>query len=133
MKGDPMLFPEELYYNEDHVWIEEDGGQATIGVTEYLQDELAEALSIELPEVGTELEMGDTLATIELRQGTLEIYSPLSGEVLEANQDLTDSPDWLSSSPYEDGWIVRLKLVEADELEDLMDADNYTEFVQGEN
>ncbi|APG25072.1 MAG: glycine cleavage system protein GcvH [Syntrophotalea acetylenica] len=128
-----MLFPEELYYNEDHVWIEEDGGQATIGVTEYLQDELAEALSIELPEVGTELEMGDTLATIELRQGTLEIYSPLSGEVLEANQDLTDSPDWLSSSPYEDGWIVRLKLVEADELEDLMDADNYTEFVQGEN
>lgn len=128
-----MLFPEELYYNEDHVWIEEDGGQATIGVTEYLQDELAEALSIELPEVGTELEMGDTLATIELRQGTLEIYSPLSGEVQEANQDLTDSPDWLSSSPYEDGWIVRLKLVEADELEDLMDADDYTEFVQGES
>jgi glycine cleavage system H protein len=127
-----MLFPEELLYNEDHVWIEEDGDQATIGITEYLQDDMAEVLSIELPEVGTELEMGDTLATIEMQKGTLEIYSPLSGEVVESNQDLVDSPDWLSSSPYEDGWLIRLKLVEIEELDDLMDSDDYTEFVQGE-
>jgi glycine cleavage system H protein len=127
-----MLFPEELLYNEDHVWIEADGDLATIGITEYLHGDMQEILSIEIPEVGTDLETGDTLVTIELRQGTVEIYVPLSGEVLEANQDLTDSPDWLSSSPYEDGWIIRLKLADVEELEDLMDADDYTEFVQGE-
>ena len=127
-----MLFPDELFYNEDHVWIEEDGDLATIGITEYLHGDMEELLSIEIPEVGTDLEMGDTLATIELRQGMVEIYSPLSGEVVEANQDLIDSPDWISSSPYEDGWMIRLKLTEIEELDDLMDADDYTEFVQGE-
>lgn len=127
-----MLFPEELLYNEDHAWIEEDDEQATIGITEHLQNDVDGALSIELPEVGSELELGDILATIELSQGTYEIYAPLSGEVLEINQDLLDSPEWLSSSPYEDGWLVRLQLAEPEELEDLMDADAYTEFVQGE-
>lgn len=127
-----MLFPEELLYNEDHVWIEEDGDRATIGITEHLQNEMDGVLSIEMPETGSVLELGDILATIELSQGTFEIYSPLSGEVLEVNLDLVDSPDWLSSSPYEDGWIARLHLSEPEELEELMDADEYTEFVQGE-
>lgn len=127
-----MLFPEELLYNEDHAWIEEDGEQATIGITEHLQDDVDGILSIEMPEIGSVLDLGDILATIELSQGTFEIYSPLSGEVIEINQDLLDSPDWLSSSPYEDGWLVRLQLSEPEELEDLMDADEYTEFVQGE-
>jgi glycine cleavage system H protein len=130
-KGGRMFFPEELLYNEDHVWIEEETGHATIGITEYLQDEMEQILSVEMPEIGTEIELGDTLATIELPQGVMEIYSPLSGEVLEINQDLVDSPEWLNSSPYEDGWIIRVKMTETEELEDLMDADDYTEFVQG--
>jgi glycine cleavage system H protein len=131
-KGGPMLFPDELFYNEDHVWIEAEEDLATIGITEYLHGDIEEILSIEIPEVGTDLEMGDTLATIELRQGMVEIYSPLSGEVMEANKDLVDSPGWISSSPYEDGWLIRLKLIEFEELDELMDADDYTEFVQGE-
>lgn len=126
-----MLFPEELLYNEDHVWVEEDGDQATIGITEYLEDTMDEILSVEMPEVGTELELGDTLATIELRKGVMEIYSPLSGEVVETNQDLADAPEWLNSSPYEDGWLIRMTIAEVEEIEDLMDADEYTEFVQG--
>jgi glycine cleavage system H protein len=130
-KGDHMLFPEELLYNEDHVWVEEDGDQATIGITEYLEDTMDEILSVEMPEVGTELELGDTLATIELRKGVMEIYSPLSGEVVETNQDLADAPEWLNSSPYEDGWLIRMTIAEVEEIEDLMDADEYTEFVQG--
>jgi glycine cleavage system H protein len=130
-KGGRMFFPEELLYNEDHVWVEEEAGQATIGITEYLQDEMEQILSVEMPEIGSEIELGDTLATIELPQGVMEIYSPLSGEVLEINQDLVDSPEWLNSSPYEDGWIICVKMTETEELEDLMDADDYTEFVQG--
>lgn len=127
-----MLFPEELLYNEDHLWIEEDGEQAAIGVTEHLQNTVDGILSIEMPEVGSTLELGDILATIEVSEGAFEIYAPLSGEVLEVNQDLVDSPEWLSSSPYEDGWIVHLQISEPEELEDLMDADAYTEFVEGE-
>ncbi|ABA89778.1 lipoyl carrier protein LarG [Syntrophotalea carbinolica DSM 2380] len=130
--GGHMFFPEELLYNEDHVWIEEDGEQVTIGITESLQDDVEEILSIEMPDVETELELGDTLVTIELRQGMLEIYAPLSGEIVEINKDLSDSPEWLMSSPYEDGWIIRMKLTRPEEIDDLMDADDYTEFVQGD-
>jgi glycine cleavage system H protein len=128
-----MDFPEEFLYNEDHAWIRVEGNQATIGITHHAQELLEEILSVELPETGTVLEAGDAMATIESLQGMLDIYASLSGEVLEVNDSLLDSPDWINTSPYEDGWMVRLELIVPEELADLMDAQGYEDFVLGED
>lgn len=126
-----MEVAEDLLYTEDHLWLQVEGDSATVGVTEYLQEDLEEITVIELPEEGDMLELGDTMATARSLRMLLEIYAPLSGEVLEVNDALQDSPDWLCQSPYEDGWLLRLKITVPAELEDLMSYEDYQDFIEG--
>ncbi len=126
-----MEIPEELLYTEEHLWLLVEGDTATIGVSEYLQEDLEELTSIELPETGDLLELGSPMATAESATTLLDFYAPLTGEVLETNDALEDSPEWLHHSPYEDGWLLRMKIEVSAELEDLLESDDYQDFIDG--
>jgi glycine cleavage system H protein len=126
-----MEIPEELLYTEEHLWILVEGDTATIGVSEYLQEDLEDLASIELPEAGDLLELGSPMATAESVRSLLDLYAPLTGEVLESNDALLDSPEWLHHSPYEDGWLLRIKIAVPAELEDLLESEDYQDFIEG--
>lgn len=126
-----MEIPEELLYTEEHLWLLVEGDTATIGVSEYLQEDLEELTSVELPETGDILELGSPMAAAESVNRLLDLYAPLTGEVLETNDALGDSPEWLHHSPYEDGWLLRMKIAVSAELEDLLESDDYQDFIDG--
>ncbi len=126
-----MEAPEELLYTEDHLWLLVEGDTATIGVSEYLQEDLEDLMSIELPEPGDLLELGATMVTTRSINSMLELYAPLTGEILETNDALVDSPEWLCHSPYEDGWLVRVKIAVPAELDDLLESEDYQDFIDG--
>ncbi len=125
-----MEIPEELLYTEEHLWLLVEGDTATIGVTEYLQEELEDLISIILPEPEDLLEMGNPMATVESVNSIHDLYAPLTGEVLEINDALLDSPDWLLHSPYEDGWLLRLKISSSKELEGLLESEDYQNLIE---
>jgi len=126
-----MEFPDELLYTEEHLWLLVEGDTATIGVTEYLQEDMEELTDVELPEPGDLLELGSPMVTVESMEKLMDLYAPLTGEVLETNDALADSPEWLYHSPYEDGWLVRIKIAVAAELEDLLESSDYQDFIEG--
>jgi glycine cleavage system H protein len=125
-----MEYPEDLLYTEDHHWILEEGDTVTIGLSDQVQVLLDEVVSVNLPEVGDLLAIGSPMAVVESTNGVLDVCAPLSGEVIEVNDGLADSPEWVHISPYEDGWLVRLKLTEPGELKEMLAADDYREFVE---
>ena len=125
-----MDFPEELKYTEEHEWVLVEGEIATIGITEFAQDQLGDVVFAELPEVGDELVAGKTFGVVESVKAVSDIYSPVSGEVVEINDELPDEPEVLNTSPYEDGWMLKLRLSNSDELDTLMDAAAYQEFIE---
>ncbi|SHI46742.1 glycine cleavage system H protein [Malonomonas rubra DSM 5091] len=125
-----MEFPEELKYTEEHEWVMVEDDVVTIGITDFAQDQLGDVVFVELPEVGDQLEAGKPLGVVESVKAVSDVYSPLSGEVVEVNDDLPDEPEMLNSSPYEDGWMVKVKLNDSGELDDLMDAAAYQEFIE---
>jgi len=125
--------PAELKYSSTHEWIElSDDGTARIGITDHAQELLGDIVFVEAPEVGAEVSMEETCAVVESVKAASDIYAPITGEVVEANEDLNDTPEIINNSPYGDGWIYRIKLSDPDELNQLMDADAYREFVESE-
>jgi glycine cleavage system H protein len=127
-----MEFPEELLYTEEHHWILVEGDTALIGLTEHIHELLNEVVAVELPEAGEMLDLGNPMAVVESAAEALDVFAPLSGEVLEVNDGLADSPEWVHISPYEDGWLVRLKISAPEELEDLLEPDDYRELLEEE-
>lgn len=125
-----MDFPDELKYTEEHEWVLVEDDIATIGITDFAQEQLGDVVFVELPEVGDLLEMGKTLGVVESVKAVSDIYAPLSGEVVEINEDLPDEPELINTSAYEDGWMIKLKITDPGELEDLMDAADYQSFVE---
>lgn len=125
-----MDFPEELKYTEEHEWVLVEDDVATVGITDFAQDQLGDVVFVELPEVGDQLEIGKALGVVESVKAVSDVYAPLSGEVVEVNTDLPDEPEMLNTSPYEDGWMVKIKLSEPDELDGLMDAASYQDFIE---
>jgi len=125
-----MEFPEELKYTEEHEWVMVEDDVVTIGITDFAQDQLGDVVFVELPEVGETLESGKPLGVVESVKAVSDVYAPLSGEVVEVNDDLPDEPEMLNSSPYEDGWMVKIKLSDSGELDDLLDAAAYQEFIE---
>ena len=125
-----MDFPEELKYSKEHVWVRLEGGRAVIGITDYAQDELGTIRSIELPSVGDELEQDDSLGSIEARKTVAEIYAPVSGTVLEVNDDLADSPELVNDDPYDGGWLVMVELADPEELNLLMTVEDYQLYIE---
>jgi glycine cleavage system H protein len=118
------------YYTDEHEWIEVEGDVATVGITEYAQEQLGDIVFVELPEVGAELGQGDDAAVVESVKAASDVYAPVSGTVTEGNEALDEEPGLVNSSPEEDGWFFKLTLSDKSELNDLMDADAYQKFVE---
>lgn len=125
-----MDFPEELKYTEEHEWIAIEGDIATIGISDFAQSQLGDVVFVELPEVGDELEAGKPFGVVESVKAVSDVYSPLSGEVVEINEELPDAPETLNTSPYEDGWLIKIRLSNPQELDDLLDANAYQELIK---
>jgi len=120
-----MSIPKELKYTDEHVWVKEEGDNIRIGITEHAQDELGDIVFVELPEEGDELETEETFGSVESVKTVSELYAPVSGEVVEVNEELEDSPELVNESPYEKGWMAVLKVSDKAELEKLLSADEY--------
>jgi glycine cleavage system H protein len=123
------MYPDNLRYTKDHEWIEVKGDTGTVGVTDFAQKELGDVVFVELPEVGRRLKQGEEFGTIESVKAVSEIYSPVSGEVIEANVALKDHPELVNQEPYGKGWILRIRLADAKEPSALMDAAAYGGYV----
>ncbi|TVQ72686.1 MAG: glycine cleavage system protein GcvH [Oceanospirillales bacterium] len=126
--------PNELRYVASHEWIRDEGdGTVTIGITDHAQDLLGDVVFVELPEVGDKVSAGDDIGVVESVKAASDVYAPLTGEVVAVNEDLEDAPELVNSDPYGDGWFIRLRLTDADELDDLLDADGYAEHCESES
>lgn len=126
--------PSELKYTREHEWVRvDDDATVTVGITDHAQAELGDLVFAEPPEVGASFDAGDAAAVVESVKAASDIYSPLGGEVVEANDELGESPELINSDPYGDGWIFRLRVQSMDTLDQLMDADAYQAFVESES
>ena len=119
-----MSYPTDLKYTKDHEWIRLDGDTGTVGITDFAQQQLGDVVYVELPEVGAQLTAGKVFGTIESVKAVSELYAPVSGEVVQVNSGLKDHPDAVNSQPHE-SWMVKLKLANAGDAADLMDATAY--------
>lgn len=117
--------PGNLKYSSTHEWVKPEDGFATLGITDYAQSELGEIVFVELPKVGAKCDKGDVLGTIESYKTVSDLMCPVSGEVVEVNSTLADSPQFVNESPYEQGWLIKLKLSDPSELDGLMSAEQY--------
>lgn len=124
---------EQYKYTKDHEWISVEGEIGTVGITEYAQDQLGDIVYVELPVVGQEVQQGKEMGSIESVKAVADIYSPLSGGIAEVNEALQDSPENINKDPYGEGWIVKLKISNAEELSSMMDYSSYTKFVEEES
>ena len=117
------------YFTDEHEWIDVEGDSATVGITDYAQEQLGDIVFVELPDVGTMLDKGGDAAVVESVKAASDVYSPITGEVTEANGNLEDEPALVNSSPEEDGWFFRMTVGDKAELEGLMDDKAYKAFV----
>ena len=118
------------YFTEEHEWIEVEGDTATIGITDYAQEQLGDIVFVETPEVGTALDQGDDAAVVESVKAASDVYAAVSGEVIEVNEALEEEPALVNSSAEEDGWFFRVTLSDKEELSDLMDEKAYKAFIE---
>jgi glycine cleavage system H protein len=125
--------PVELKYAPSHEWARLDSdGTVVIGITDHAQEALGDVVYVDLPEVGTEIDAGAEIAVVESVKAASDIYSPVSGEVVEVNPALEDEPETVNHSPYADGWLFRIKLSNPEELDDMMDVDSYLLAIESE-
>ncbi|WP_298439333.1 glycine cleavage system protein GcvH [Geobacter sp.] len=124
-----MDFPEELKYSKEHVWVRVEGDRAVIGISDYAQETLGTISAVELPSVGDELEQDDSFGSVEARKTAAELYAPISGEVIEVNDELEASPETINDDPYDAGWIAIVSLDDPEELKSLMSAEDYADYV----
>jgi glycine cleavage system H protein len=126
------MVPDNLRYTKDHEWIRVDGDLATVGITDHAQQELGDIVFVELPKVGGVLEQSASFGSVESVKAVSDVYSPASGEVVEVNTALAESPEKVNADPYGDGWIMKLRLSDAGQVSGLMTAAQYTEYVGAE-
>ena len=122
-----MAYPDDLRYSKEHEWVRADGSRATIGITSFAADELGDIVFVELPDGGTSLQQFQTFGVVESVKAVSDLFSPVSGEVVEVNEALRDAPELLNSDPFGEGWILKVELADAAELDVLMDAATYTD------
>jgi glycine cleavage system H protein len=120
--------PADLRYTKDDEWIKVDGEEGIVGITDYAQDALSDIVYVELPGEGESLQEGDTFGVVESVKAASDLYMPISGEIVMVNDDLQDTPEILNSDPYGEGWLVRVKLTNAGELDSLMDSAAYSAY-----
>lgn len=122
-----MSTPQELRYSKEHEWVKIEDGKARIGITHFAQAELGDIVFVELPQVGDELKKNEPFGSVESVKTVSELYAPVSGKVIEVNAELEDSPEFVNESPYEQAWMVVIEAPSEDEMDQLMDADQYKE------
>ncbi|MDA8388881.1 MAG: glycine cleavage system protein GcvH [Nitrospiraceae bacterium] len=122
--------PDNLKYHKEHTWVRVSGSRATIGITDYAQEELGDIVYIDLPEADASVEANQEISEIESTKATSPVIAPVSGTVLEVNEDLADSPEIINEDPYNKGWIAVLELSDAKELDELMDSSEYEKMLE---
>lgn len=127
------MIPEDSRYAKSHEYVHVEGETGTIGITDYAQKELGDVVFVELPQVGTQLEQGDEMGSIESVKAVSELFAPVSGEVVEINEALADKPELVNTDPHGDGWMIRIKLTTPDEVDELMSPEEYEEYTQAES
>ncbi|MCA9402919.1 MAG: glycine cleavage system protein GcvH [Candidatus Omnitrophica bacterium] len=125
-----MEVEDHLLYTKEHEWVNIDGDEATVGISDYAQESLGDITFVELPAAGDDVEQFGELASVESVKAASDIFSPMSGQILEVNEDLNDDPGIINKSPYEKGWIVRLSLSDIEEKNNLMTAEEYERFLE---
>lgn len=122
-----MNVPKNLRYTKDHEWVKLEGDMAVVGITDFAQHELGDIVYIEVGTVGETLDQEETFGTIEAVKTVSDLFMPVSGEIIEFNDDLESTPDLINKDPYEDGWIIKVKMGDASEVDTLLTADQYKE------
>ena len=125
----PIDAPDDLLYSDEYEWLFPEGDIATIGITDYAQQELGDIIFVELPDVGAEITQGEPFGTVEAVNGVIELFAPVSGEVLEINDSLEEDPTQVNRSPYEDGWMIVIQIHDLEELETMIPADEYKNII----
>lgn len=124
--------PDDIKYHRDHAWVRVEGKRATVGITDYAQQQLGDIVYVDLPELETEVDADSELSEIESTKATSPVVSPVSGTVVEVNEDLADAPEVINEDPYGNGWIAVLQLTDPTEVNDLMSRDEYEKFLKEE-
>ena len=124
------MYPDDRRYTKEHEWVLMEGDTATVGITNYAQDQLGDIVYVEVPEVGKQFAKGDVIGSIESVKAVSEVYAPVGGTVLAVNEDLDGAPETVNSDPHGAGWYCKLKLSEPGEMDELMDAQAYAQFVE---
>jgi glycine cleavage system H protein len=127
-----MEFPEDLKYTKEHEWLLMEGTTAIVGITDYAQDRLGDVVYVELPAVGDKVSKEDAFGVVESVKAVSDIYAPVSGKVLEVNDDLPDNPNMINEDPYGDGWLIKVEMNDPEEVDELMTADEYKEYIAEE-
>jgi glycine cleavage system H protein len=124
------MYPEENLYTKDHEWINVQGDLATVGITEYAQRELGDVVYVDLPEVGDSFEASEPFGSVESVKAVSEVFCPVSGEVTEVNSKLEQAPELVNQSPHQKAWMIRMRVNSPDELDELLSAEEYEEYLQ---
>jgi glycine cleavage system H protein len=135
LKEEPMSsrehqYPDNLKYSEEHTWLKVEGNKGRVGITDYAQDQLTDILFLELPEVGTQVKHMEPFGIVESAKSTNDLFSPVSGQVIEVNQPLTKRPGTINRDPYGEGWMIVIDMSNPEELDSLIPAEQYREFVE---
>ena len=125
-----MNIPADLKYTQDHEWVRVEGEMAVVGVTDFAQGELGDVVFVEIETEGETLDKGETFGTVEAVKTVSDLFMPVGGEVAEVNEALADEPELVNKDPYEGGWMIKVKMSDASELESLMDAEGYKKMIE---
>ena len=128
-----MEFPGDLLYTKEHEWALVQGNNLRVGITDYAQSQLGDVVYVELPDVGADVEAGNTFGVVESVKAVSDLFSPVSGKVKEVNHALEESPEVINSDPYENGWMLLIEMSDESELDELLSAEDYQNFVQEES
>jgi glycine cleavage system H protein len=126
------MYPENFRYTKEHEWVLADGDSGTVGITDHAQEELGDIVYVDLPKVGSRIDAGKSLGSVESVKAVSDIYSPVSGEITEINESLADAPEKLNSDPHGDAWLVKIRLSNPGEIQSLMSASDYQTYVGAE-
>jgi glycine cleavage system H protein len=129
MEGTRMSLPKDLRYSEEHEWVKVEGDKVTIGITDFAQSELGDIVFVELPEVGATIEADEPFGSVESVKTVSELYAPISGKVVEINENLDDSPEFVNESPYENAWMIVVEPDNKEDIEKLMTAEEYQKMI----
>ncbi len=127
-----MKLPEDLLYTDSHEWVKDEGGHVAMGITDYAQGQLKDIVFVEMPEIGTRFKMGESLGVVESVKTVADLYSPVTGKIMETNAGLKDHPQFVNEDPYGKGWMLKMEVEDKEELRGLLSAQAYQGILPGE-